>query len=100
MEKKITYFEKPGPQNTEKTISAAKDRADEIGIKDVVVATNHGKTALKTMEVFNSADANIIAVSICEAFDEEGWTMTNEEKMKLNNKREAYLVKREAKYWM
>jgi hypothetical protein len=85
MEKKIIYFEKPGPQNTEKTISIAKDRADEIGVKDVVVATNHGKTALETKKAFKGLDVNIIAVSICEAFEDEGWTMTSEEKMELEN---------------
>ena len=85
MEKKIIYFEKPGPQNTEKTISIAKDRAHEIGVKDVLVATNHGKTALETKKAFKGLDANIIAVSICEAFEDEGWTMTNEEKMELEN---------------
>jgi hypothetical protein len=85
MEQKIIYFEKPGPQNTEKTISIAKDRADEIGVKDIVVATNHGKTALEAKKAFKGLDVNIVAVSICEAFEDEGWTMTCEEKMELEN---------------
>jgi hypothetical protein len=85
MEKKIIYFEKPGPQNTEKTISIAKERAKELGIQEIVIATNHGKTALEAKKAFKNLDANIVAVSICEAFEDEGWTMTSEEKKKLEN---------------
>ena len=50
MEKKTVYFEKPGGEdNTAKTLELAKARADELGIKTVVVASTVGKTAFKAV---------------------------------------------------
>ncbi len=86
MEKTITYFERGGPQNTSATIEAAKKRAGELGIRDIVVASTHGSTALKAAEVFTASDTNLVAVSICESFKEEGWTMTEAEKKRLKDK--------------
>ena len=83
MEKIITYFEKSGPENTAKTLDVAKRRAKELGIKDVVVASTHGGTALKAAEVFKELKVNLVAVSICEGFRKEGWVMTKVEKKKL-----------------
>ncbi|MEM2738848.1 MAG: pyruvate kinase alpha/beta domain-containing protein, partial [Candidatus Bathyarchaeia archaeon] len=53
MRKTITYFERAGPGNTEETIRLAYERALELGIRDIVVASTHGSTALKLAEVFN-----------------------------------------------
>ena len=86
MEQTVLYFEKSGPQNTAATIQAAKKRAKELGIKDIVVASTHGATALKAAEAFVVKDLNLIAVSICESFKEEGWTMTKSEKKKLTDR--------------
>lgn len=86
MEKIITYFEKTGPQNTFQTLYAAKRRAEELRIKDVVVASTHGDTALKAAEVFKDMIVNLVAVSICESFRKEGWAMTKAEKKKLTDK--------------
>jgi hypothetical protein len=53
MERKTFYFEKPGgEENTIKTLALAKARADELGIKTVVVASTVGDTAVKAMDVF------------------------------------------------
>jgi uncharacterized protein len=53
MEKKIVYFEKPGgEENTKNTLVLAKARADELGIKTVVVATTEGKTGAMAVKVF------------------------------------------------
>jgi hypothetical protein len=52
MEAKITYFEKPGDTNTDRTLELAKARAEELGIKTVVVASTVGVTAVKAMDVF------------------------------------------------
>jgi hypothetical protein len=37
--KEILYFESPGEVNTDETLKIAKERADELGIRDVVVAS-------------------------------------------------------------
>ncbi len=53
MEAKITYFDKPGgDENTDRTLALAKQRADELGIKTVVVASTVGKTAVKAVDFF------------------------------------------------
>lgn len=53
MESTITYFDKPGgDENTDRTLSLAKARADQLGIKTVVVATTVGNTAVKAVDVF------------------------------------------------
>jgi hypothetical protein len=53
MEQKTVYFEKQGgEENTKNTLALAKARADELGIKTVVVATTEGKTGVKAVSVF------------------------------------------------
>ncbi|MEM2110561.1 MAG: pyruvate kinase alpha/beta domain-containing protein [Candidatus Bathyarchaeia archaeon] len=83
MKKSITYFENTGPGNTEETIKLARERALELGIRDIVVASTHGKTALKAAEVFDASKFNIVAVTICEGHKSSGWAMSKEEREKL-----------------
>jgi hypothetical protein len=52
MEVNVVYFEKPGQENTEKTLKLAKKRAEELGIKTIVVASTVGDTAVRAMDVF------------------------------------------------
>jgi hypothetical protein len=52
MEVKTLYYEKPGKENTETTLKLAKKRAEELGIKTIVVASTVGDTAVRAMEVF------------------------------------------------
>jgi hypothetical protein len=47
LKKSIVYFESAGPENTEETIRLSRERASELGIRDVVVASTHGGTRLK-----------------------------------------------------
>ena len=50
MELKTTYFEKPGKENTEEVLRIARQRAEELGIKTIVVASTAGDTAVKAMD--------------------------------------------------
>jgi hypothetical protein len=50
MELKTTYFEKPGRENTEEVLHIVRQRAEELGIKTIVVATTVGDTAVKAMD--------------------------------------------------
>lgn len=86
MRKSITYFEKAGSDNTEETIKLAYERALELNIRDIVVASTHGSTALKVAETFGDQRFNIVAVTICEGFKNEGWAMSREERTKLKAK--------------
>ena len=85
LEKTITYFEKGGSGNTAPTLEAARKRAQELGIKDIVVASTHGSTALKASKIFKDMSVNLVAVAICEGYREEGWTMTEGEKKRLRD---------------
>lgn len=68
MELKTTYFEKPGKENTEETLRIAKQRANELGIKTIVVASTEGDTAVMAAEVFKGL--KIIAVGHSVGFKE------------------------------
>jgi hypothetical protein len=83
MEGKILYFEQAGKANTDATLQAARKRAEALGIRQIVVASTHGFTAKRASQLFAGLDAEIIAVSICAGYDEEGWTMTGEERAEL-----------------
>jgi len=52
MEKIVLYFDAPGPVNTQATLQASAQRARELGLNQVVVATSTGKTALLAAEAF------------------------------------------------
>jgi hypothetical protein len=48
----VTYFEKVGPQNTDKALEIAKKFADKLGVKDIVVASTTGFVAEKAAQIF------------------------------------------------
>ena len=86
MKKSITYFAKSGSGNTDETIKLAYERALELNIRDIVVASTHGSTALKVSETFSDQRFNVVAVTICEGYKSEGWAMSREERAKLQAK--------------
>ena len=63
---KTVYFKKVGPENTEETLKLAKARAEELGIRNVVVASTSGKTGVKASELFKGY--NLIVVSHVTGF--------------------------------
>ena len=79
MEKSILYFEKSGKANTDDTLTIARSRAEQLGIRQIVVASTHGYTARRAKDVFDGLNVEIIAVSINASFDDEGWTMSEAE---------------------
>jgi hypothetical protein len=82
MEKSIYYFENPGKQNTDKLIELVKQRKEELGIKNIVVASVSGKTALKLREAM--VDVDIVSVTHHAGFKEIGkLEITEEYKNKL-----------------
>ena len=81
MELKTVYFEKPGgDENTSKTLALAKARADELGIKTVVLASTVGKTAVKAMDVFKGY--KVIVVTHTAGFREANTQEFTEESRK------------------
>jgi hypothetical protein len=63
MEKKIVYFDEPGPQNTDAVIAAVKERIIEAGVKYVVVASESGNTALKVAKALKALNVKIVCVT-------------------------------------
>ena len=86
MELKTTYFDKPGgEENTGKTLAIAKQRADELGIKNIVVASTVGGTAVKAVDVFE--DCKVIVVTHVEGFREpNSQELTDENRQIIDNK--------------
>ena len=60
MERTIVYFDKPGLDNTEETLRIAKERAEELGIKTILVATTRGNTGARAVEVFKGCRVVVI----------------------------------------
>jgi hypothetical protein len=60
--KNITYFKKPGKENTKEAIQLAVKRAEEGDAKKVVVATSSGGTGLKVINAFKGEKITIIPV--------------------------------------
>jgi uncharacterized protein len=85
MDISVKYFEKAGKKNTLDALEVARKRAEELAIDQVVVASTHGYTGLEAAKVFAGTDVRIVAVSICGAFDDVGWTMTQEERTGLED---------------
>ena len=80
MELKAVYFEKPGSENTGETLRIAKQRADELGIKTVLIASTKGDTAVKAVEVLKGL--KVIAVSWATGFGEPNVQRFTEENRK------------------
>jgi hypothetical protein len=59
-----TYFEKPGKENTRRTLELAKKRAEELGIKTILVASTRGETGVKACEVFRGYDVVVVTHSM------------------------------------
>jgi len=56
------YFEEAGKVNTAETIEIALKRAEELGIKKVVVASNTGETALAVLDAVKPGGPEVIVV--------------------------------------
>jgi len=61
--KKVLYFEKPGPENTDIVVEVVKERVKEGDVKHVVVASISGRTALKFAEELKDMNVSVVCVS-------------------------------------
>lgn len=81
LEKTITYFEKPGEENTDMVLALAKKRAEELGIRDIVVASTRGYTGAKASEIFKGY--NLVVVTHHTGFREPGQQELTEENRRI-----------------
>lgn len=62
------YFEVPGRVNTDLTLELGKTRADQLGIRHIVVASSTGVTGVKASEVFQGH--TVVVVTSVVGFSE------------------------------
>jgi len=61
--REITYFRYCGEVNTEKVLHGAKKRCEELGIDEIVIASETGRSALKAVDAFRGTKTKIIVVT-------------------------------------
>jgi len=59
----ITYFEKPGPVNTDNALALAATRAKELAIETIILASSSGTTAQKAATIFPRGSLVIVTHS-------------------------------------
>jgi len=81
MELKTVYFENPGEENTDEVLRVARQRAEELGIKTILVASTRGDVAVKAVEALKGF--RVILVSHSTGFGEPNSQRFTEENRKI-----------------
>jgi hypothetical protein len=81
MEAKTVYFDNPGIENTDQTLNLAKERAQQLGIKTILVASTTGRAAVKAVKVFKGM--KLIIVRHSSGFKEPNIQEFTEENMQI-----------------
>ena len=81
MENKIVYFKNPGNENTDQTFQLSKERAKQLGIKTIIVASTTGRTAIKAAEFFK--DVKLVIVRHSTGFRDPNAQEFSEESLKI-----------------
>jgi hypothetical protein len=68
--KSILYFSETGEANTDQTLQAAKTRAEELGIRHIVVASTRGHTGVAAVTAFSGY--HVVVVPHVTGFREPG----------------------------
>ena len=72
MERTIVYFDQLGKQNTDVTLRLAYNRAAELGVKNVIVASTTGFTARRARTEFEGSGITLTIVGVSrDEFDPE-----------------------------
>ena len=73
------YFDKPGPANTGDAARFAVERAKELGIRSVVVASTSGASALEFLQAMKGSGLSLVVVTHVVGFAEPGvWQFSEE----------------------
>ncbi len=81
MELKTVYFDKAGEANNGETLRIAKQRAEELGIKTILVASTRGDAAVQAIKILKGL--RVIAVSHSTGFSEPNIQRFTDENRKL-----------------
>jgi hypothetical protein len=84
-EKKVTYFEKAGKENTDAVLRLVREYVDKESIESVVVASTTGETGVKASKLLKGC--NVVVVTHSSGFQEKGKSELQEEHKReiLNN---------------
>jgi hypothetical protein len=63
MEIQSVYFAEPGSANTENTLKIARKRAEQLGIKTIVVASTSGETGAKAVKLLTRCKVVVVTHS-------------------------------------
>jgi hypothetical protein len=74
------YFDKGGKENTDKTLQLAKKRAEELGIKNIIVASYSGYTGKLASKIFQNYNLIVSAGMM-------GFREPNESRMDLESRK-------------
>jgi hypothetical protein len=75
----IHYFDAPGPKNTKDCARFAVERAKELGIVRIVVASTSGETALVFSDAMKGTGLELIVVTHVVGFSKPGvWEFSSE----------------------
>lgn len=73
------YFDAPGAENTRDAARFAVERARELGVKKIVVASSSGRTALAFRDAMAGSDLELIVVTHAVGFSKPGeWEFSPE----------------------
>lgn len=70
---KITYFEKPGIENTETTLKLAVETARQLGINNIVLATTNGDSAKMMADEIDHEGITITVVTHVYGMIKPNW---------------------------
>ncbi|MCK5503951.1 MAG: hypothetical protein KAJ10_02250 [Thermodesulfovibrionia bacterium] len=79
MQKTVTYFEKPGPDNTSHCLDIVKDNIDNFSYRHVIVATTTGSTGQLFAEALKDKNVNLVVVTHSYGFKEPNSTELDHE---------------------
>lgn len=82
------YFAEPGPKNTDATLEAARERAEALRIRRILISSCTGNTAFRALDLFGK-DLSLIVVTHSTGFKKPDY-------QELSEKERERLVKRGA----
>jgi len=85
MELKTVYFETPGEDNTDEALGIAKERAKELGINTVIVASTRGNSAIKAVDFFQGMKV-VVVTHVTGMREPNVQELTEENKQKIESK--------------
>jgi hypothetical protein len=90
VEKITGYMQSTGEANTDTVLRLAKKRAEELGIRNIVVASTRGVTGVKASETLKSFSVTV--VTHCAGFSEPGLQQLTEDNRKLIERNGARIL--------